>query len=347
VGLFARQPESRASVYMSELTSLQPLLSARDLVHEYRVGARFGGGVQFVPALSGVSFDIRQGEVLGLIGESGSGKSTVARALLQCPPPKSGTVLFQGSDLTRVHGNALRAHRRHIQMIFQDPFGSLDPKWRVRQIVEEPLLGFGLGTRTSRRNKVDQVLQQVGLPSVRYGRRRPNELSGGQCQRVAIPRLIVCDEAVSSLDVLVQSQILGLLLRLRREFALSYLFISHDLNVVWQVCDRVAVLRQGQLCEIGPIESVYRQPGHPYTAALVRSALAIRRGAEQTDLPAVESPSSTVISRGCQFRNQCPQAQGTCESQVPRLVPVGRDHMAACHFPMSVRSPATSISLTT
>ena len=217
------------------------------------------------------------GETLGIVGETGSGKSTLARAILQAPRPKSGTVSFRGSELTRLRGRQLLAARRHMQFVFQDPFGSLDPKWKVRSIIEEPLIAYSAGDRQARGKRVDELLDLVGLDPARYARRHPRELSGGQAQRVAIaravalePDLLICDEAVSSLDVLIQAQVLNLFEKLRRELGLSYLFIAHDLALVKQVSDRVGVMYLGKFCEVGPGESVYRQPLHPYTQGAAR-----------------------------------------------------------------------------
>src|SRR3984957_14349131 len=250
----------------------EALLSVRDLVHEFRTNT----GV--VHAVSGVSFDVRPGETLGIVGETGSGKSTLARSVLQAPRPTSGEVTFRGTDLTTLHGVRLLQARRHLQMVFQDPFGSLDPKWVVRDLVQEPLIAYKAGTKNERRLRVDEVLELVGLDPASHGRRRPRELSGGQAQRVAIaraialnPALIICDEAVSSLDVLIQAQVLNLFERLRAELGLSYLFLAHDLALVRQVSDRVAGMCLGRLCEAGPGDSVYTEPLHPYTRALLDS----------------------------------------------------------------------------
>src|SRR5690349_20294472 len=256
----------------------EPLLEARNVVQEFVVRGRGGvkGGV--VQAVSDVTLQIAPGETLGIVGETGSGKSTLARSLLQAPAPKSGSVRLRGRELVGLRGRELLRARRSMQMVFQDPFGSLDPKWRVTEIVEEPLISYDVGTRAERRRKVNEVLDLVGLDPDVFGRRRPRQLSGGQAQRVAIaraltldPALIICDEAVSSLDVLIQAQALNLFERLRAELGLSYLFIAHDLALVKQVSDRVAVMYLGKLCEVGPGEDVYRQPLHPYTRALLDS----------------------------------------------------------------------------
>jgi oligopeptide transport system ATP-binding protein len=285
------------------------------------------------------------GETLGIVGETGSGKSTLARSVLQAPRPKSGRVLLRGADLVTLRGRRLLAARRQLQMVFQDPFGSLDPTWRVKDIVTEPLIAYRTGDRAARRSRADQVLELVGLAG--YGNRRPRELSGGQAQRVAIaravalsPALIICDEAVSSLDVLIQAQVLNLFEQLRAELGLSYLFIAHDLALVKQVSDRVAVMYLGKLCELGPGESLYRQPMHPYTRALLdaipspdpataRVATTIRG----------EPPSPVQPPSGCRFRTRCPRAAERCAAEEPELRELSAGHAVACHFPLQAPRP--------
>ncbi|WP_027943535.1 ABC transporter ATP-binding protein [Amycolatopsis taiwanensis] len=316
----------------------ETLLSARNIVQEFTARGRGGvkGGV--VHAVSNVSFDIRAGETLGVVGETGSGKSTLARSVIQAPPPKSGEVHFQGRDLMRLKRGRLNEARRHMQMVFQDPFGSLNPRWRVSELVAEPLVGYGVGNREAR---VKQLLDLVGLNPDSYGRRRPHELSGGQCQRVAIaraialdPALVVCDEAVSSLDVLIQAQVLNLFERLRRELGLSYLFISHDLALVKQVSDRVAVMHLGQLCEIGPADSLYRAPLHPYTVALLASIPELEPGAARRPVTIRGEPPSPISPpSGCRFRTRCPRARDICASERPAMRELAPDHSVACHFP--------------
>ena len=329
------------------------LLEAHDVVQEFTVRAAGGvkGGV--VQAVSGVSFEMSQGETLGIVGETGSGKSTLARAVLQAPRPKSGSVIFQGRDLVTLRGQALLEARRHLQMVFQDPFGSLDPRWRVADLVEEPLVAYRWGSRPARRSRVAEVLDLVGLDPSHYGRRHPRELSGGQCQRVAIaralalsPALIICDEAVSSLDVLIQAQVLNLFEKLRAELGLAYLFIAHDLALVKQVSDRVAVMYLGKLCEVGPAETIYRQPLHPYTLALLESIPS--PGSAASRLPAGsaikgEPPSAINPPSGCRFRTRCPRAQERCALEEPQLI--GGQHAVACHFPLQAagrREPAAA-----
>lgn len=299
------------------------------------------GGV--VHAVSDVSFDIHSGETLGVVGETGSGKSTLARSIIQAPRPKSGEVHFNGTDLMHAKRSGIAEARRQMQMVFQDPFGSLNPRWRVSDIVAEPLVGYGVGNGSERARRVRELLDLVGLNPDTYGKRRPHELSGGQCQRVAIaraialdPALIVCDEAVSSLDVLIQAQVLNLFEQLRTELKLSYLFISHDLALVKQVSDRVAVMHLGQLCEIGPAETLYRAPLHPYTVALLASIPELDPStARQRKALSIkgEPPSPISPPSGCRFRTRCPRAVQRCADEAPVLRELTPGHSVACHFP--------------
>ena len=315
------------------------LLEVRHLTQEFPTGN--GGRVQ---AVTDVSFDVMAGEAFGLVGESGCGKSTAVRAVLQAPPPISGEVRFKGQKLSSLHGGALRHARRGIQMVFQDPYSSLNPRWRVRSCIAEPLRVHKVGSRAEQDARVDELLELVGLDPRRHPDRRPHELSGGQCQRVGIaralalsPDLVVFDEAVSSLDVSIQAQILNLLEQLRRELRLAFVFIAHDLAVVKQVSDRVGVMYLGKLCEIGPAEALYRDPVHPYTGALI-SAIPRPDPTNQArgtrirlagDLPSPADPPS-----GCRFRTRCPNASERCAVEEPIMRSFGPDHFAACHFPL-------------
>jgi len=318
-----------------------PLLEVRDLVQEFVV--RDYGGVRggVVHAVSGVSFNVWPGETLGIVGETGSGKSTLARSVLQAPRPKEGTVIFRGADLVTLRGSRLLQARRHLQMVFQDPFGSLDPTWKVRDLVAEPLIAYRVGDRAARRRRVEAVLELVGLDPAAHGGRRPRELSGGQAQRVAIaralaiePAMIICDEPVSSLDVLIQAQVLNLFERLRAELGLSYLFIAHDLALVKQVSDRVAVMYLGKLCEVGPGEEVYRQPLHPYTKALLDSVPGTAANAKATKTIRGEPPSPVHPPSGCRFRTRCPRAEQRCADEEPAMRELATGHSVACHFPL-------------
>jgi oligopeptide transport system ATP-binding protein len=326
------------------------LLEVRNLVQEFVLrdfGGAKGGVLQ---AVADVSFDLHVGETLGIVGETGSGKSTLARSVIQAPPPKRGQVIFQGEDLVRLRRGALKSARRNLQMVFQDPFTSLDPRWTVASLVEEPLVAYGEGASQQRRERVNELLDLVGLDPARYGDRHTRELSGGQCQRVAVaralalsPKLILCDEPVSSLDVLVQAQVLNLFEKLREELGLSYLFIAHDLALVKQVSDRVAVMYLGKLCEIGPVRSIFNSPLHPYTLALLNSIPSPDPTVGRRDTASVisgELPSPLDPPSGCRFRTRCPRAAGLCAAEVPELRQLGDGHLVACHFPLSaVDSP--------
>jgi peptide/nickel transport system ATP-binding protein len=325
------------------------LLEARGIVHEF---ASSSG--RLVRAVSGVSFALGSSETLGLVGETGSGKSTLARALLLAPAPRSGSVLFRGTDVTQLRARDVFEYRRQVQMVFQDPFGSLNPKWRVSRIIEEPLVGFGIGDKRQRRRRVEEVLSFVGLPAG-IAHRRPRQLSGGECQRVAIaralvpnPALIICDEALSSLDVITQGDLLTLFRQLRAQFGLAYLFISHDLGLVRQISDRVAVMYFGQLCEIGPAESLWRAPRHPYTAALLTATPGfvskrpvmrepIVDGAGTDAAQALSEPPS-----GCLFRARCDRARERCALEQPQLRAIAGDHSVACHYPVAAGEPVAT-----
>ncbi len=332
----------------AEATSKEPLLSVRDLVQTFVVRERGGNRAGVVQAVSGVSFEIMPGETLGIVGETGSGKSTLARGVLQAPRPKSGSVVFRGTELTELRGRKLLQARQHMQFVFQDPFGSLDPKWQVRNIVAEPLVAYRIGDRKARRKRVEELLDLVGLDPARYGKRHPRELSGGQAQRVAIarsmaldPSLLICDEAVSSLDVLIQAQVLNLFEKLRAELGLSYLFIAHDLALVKQVSDRVAVMYLGKLCEVGSGEAVYRQPLHPYTKALLESIPSTEPGAARASTVIKGEPPSPINPpSGCRFRTRCPRATDLCANEEPPPRELAPGHLVACHFPLTVPAPA-------
>jgi oligopeptide/dipeptide ABC transporter ATP-binding protein len=353
VGVLASDPERggpvTATANGAAPTSSSPpgdvLLDVRHLVQEFVLrdyGGAKGGVLQ---AVSDVSFELHAGETLGIVGETGSGKSTLARSVIQAPPPASGEVIFQGQDLVRLPHRALKAARRNLQMVFQDPFTSLDPTWPVTRIVEEPLVAYGVGTRRGRQQRVRELLELVGLDPAGHGARHPRELSGGQCQRVAVaralalePKLILCDEPVSSLDVLVQAQVLNLFEKLRSELALSYLFIAHDLTLVRQVSDRVAVMYLGKLCEVGPVRGIYSQPLHPYTLALLKSIPDPDPARAKLDPASVikgELPSPLDPPSGCRFRTRCPRAADRCAAEVPELRALGDGHLVACHYPLS------------
>ncbi len=313
-----------------------PLLHVRDL----RVDFRRGG--QRVQAVAGVSFDVWPGETLGVVGESGCGKSTTGRAVVQVQRPTGGTVVFGGVDLTSMRRGQLRRARTGIQMVFQDPVSSLNPRRRVRDIVAEPLDIWKRATGQARREIVDRMLDAVGLDRAAVGDRLPREFSGGQCQRVSIaralvmePKLLVCDEVVSALDVSVQAQILNLLEDLKARYGLSLLFIAHDLAVVKAISDRVAVMYLGRLCEVAPAETLYRTPAHHYSAALLRAALEPDPGAPRPRALAGEPPSPVDPPSGCRFRTRCPRAEDRCATEVPAMREIAPGHAVACHFPLA------------
>jgi oligopeptide/dipeptide ABC transporter ATP-binding protein len=308
------------------------LLELRNLSKSYPAP---GGGT--VQAVSDVTLSIAAGEVLGVVGESGCGKSTLGRTLLRLTPPSGGRILFDGQDITDLPKSRLKAVRRDLQVIFQDPFGALNPRHTVGQIVGEPLLVQGIGTRATRAARVAELLRTVGLPEDAAGR-YAHEFSGGQRQRIAIaralaldPRLIVADEAVSALDVSVQSQIINLIASLQRRLGLSILFISHDLSVIRHISDRVAVMYLGRIVEIGPTERLIAAPRHPYTQALLsaipRAGVSRKERIVLTgDLPDPANPPS-----GCAFHTRCPHAMDICRRTRPDLA--GDAHAAACHLP--------------
>jgi peptide/nickel transport system ATP-binding protein len=284
-----------------------------------------------------VSFDIAEGETLGLVGESGCGKSTTAEAVTQLVRPVSGSVVLDGTELSALDTDKLRSLRPRFQMIFQDPVGSLNPRRRVRDIVAEPLRMWHKDEQGTWDDAVRDVLEAVGLDPDEVGNRRPREFSGGQAQRISIaralvlrPRLLVCDEPVSSLDVSVQAQIINLLGSMRQRFSLTMLFIAHDLAVVKNVSDRVAVMYLGKLCEIGDSERVYELPAHPYTRALMASVPSIDHLPEAAAAPG-EVPSAVQPPLGCRFRTRCPLASGRCEAEEPTMREIGPDHYVACH----------------
>lgn len=316
------------------------ILEVRNLVKHFPV--RRGilrRTVAHVHAVDSVSFDVRTGETLALVGESGSGKTTTGRCILRLIEPTSGEVRFEGQDVLALGRNSLRQLRRKAQVVFQDPFSSLNPRMKVASIVAEPLVIHGIGDRHERKERTKELLNLVGLdPSV--GSRFPHEFSGGQRQRIGIarslalePRFIVADEPVSSLDVSVQAQIVNLLVELQEKLGLSYLFIAHDLRIVEHISDRVVVMYLGKIVEVAPTAELYGSPLHPYTRALLAS---IPEPDPQKRKPRQtvegDQPSPRDPPRGCRFHPRCPVVIDRCRSEEPALVQIGDGHLAACHL---------------
>ncbi len=316
----------------------QALLSLRDVTVEYTSQR------QRFAAISGINLDIATGETLGLVGESGCGKSTVGRAILQLPSPTAGSVVFEGEDLTTLKHAQLRPFRRRLQIIFQDSISSLNPRRKVADIVAEPLVIFGMKEKAEIKKIVREVLEAVGMDPDTTIERRPHQFSGGQCQRICIaralvlePRLIVCDEPVSALDVSVQAQILNLLKDMKERYGLTLLFISHDLSVVKNISDRVAVMYLGILCELASSVRLYEAPAHPYTAGLMATIPEINTNSQsgrygQTIVGEIPSPLDPPS--GCRFRTRCPRAEQRCSEESPDFREVGIGHSVACHFPL-------------
>src|SRR6058998_3127537 len=324
------------------MTSLAPLVEVRELRKHYPVrSGLFGRARAWVRAVEGVTLAIQPGETLGLVGESGCGKSTLGRLMLRLLEPTAGDVRFDGRSLLALSPRELRAMRRQMQIIFQDPYGSLNPRMRVVSIVGEGLAIHRVGTRRERRARVEELLELVGLPPD-AGNRHPHEFSGGQRQRIGIaralavgPRFIVADEAVSALDVSIQAQILNLLQDLQRRLGLTLLFIAHDLRVVEHVSDRVAIMYLGRIVECGPREEIYTNPRHPYTRALL-SAVPVPdpRQRRQRMVLGGDVPSPVEPPSGCAFHPRCPYAEDVCRTVLPPLVAGRGGHAVACHvFP--------------
>jgi peptide/nickel transport system ATP-binding protein len=323
----------------AQLRDVDSLLRVEHLVVEFRSHR------QRVQAVSDVSFDVLPGETLGLVGESGCGKSTTGRAIAQVAPANSGSVRFEGTELTALKASDLRRARTRVQMIFQDPVSSLNPRRRVLDIVCEPLAVWKIGSRDERKARARAMLESVGIDPDAVGQRRPTEFSGGQCQRISIaralmldPHLLICDEPVSALDVSVQAQILNLLQDLRETYGLTMVFIAHDLAVVKNVSDRVAVMYLGKLCELAPSEALYASPAHPYSEALLASIPEPVPGSQVGEAPLTgELPSPTDPPSGCRFRTRCPYAEQRCADEEPEMREIRPGQFVACHFPLGPR----------
>jgi oligopeptide/dipeptide ABC transporter ATP-binding protein len=331
-------------------TAAEPLLHAEGLLKYFPVhsNALFTREREFVHAVDGVDLEIRQGETLGLVGETGCGKSTLARCLAKLYDVDQGTIWFDGKDITHMSRKQMRPLRREVQVIFQDPFGSLNPRRRVGSIIGDPFSIQGIGSRQERRVRVQELMERVGLNPEHYNR-FPAEFSGGQRQRIGTaralalrPKLLICDEPVSALDVSIQAQIINMLVDLQDDFGLTYLFISHDLSVVRHVSDRIAVMYLGKIVETSPSEELFEVTRHPYTRALL-SALPVpdpdASDSRERIILAGDLPAPTHPPSGCRFHTRCPKARPDCVQTVPELEPVLGDvseHATACLHPLEV-----------
>jgi len=321
---------------MNRQAPAEPLVSLQDLVKHYPAGRG-----KKVHSVDGVSLEVRKGEVLGLVGESGCGKSTLARTILRAVAPTGGHIVFDGGDITNAKGKELKALRRSMQFVFQDPYGAFDPKMSLGTSLEAPLRHHGMKDRDERRERMLEMLDRVGLEE-EILERRPHECSGGQLQRMVIaralllePKFLICDEPTSALDASIRAQILNLLVELKEQLDLTLVLISHDLRVVRYLCDRVAVMYLGQIVEVAPRDVLFTKPRHPYTRVLLAASLAEQAGAEAGDMVSQlrgEPPSPIDVPSGCRFHPRCPMAQDICRSVVPEVSRAGDQHIVTCHF---------------
>ncbi len=333
------------------LVGSKTLIDVRDLKMYFPLtkGIVLQRVVGYVRAVDGISFSIEQGKTLGLVGESGSGKTTIGRTVIRLYKPTAGQILFGDTDLATLGGEELRQMRRRVQMVFQDPYASLNPRFTIGSLIAEPMHIFNLGSKSEIRDKTAELLRVVGLRP-EYIDRYPHEFSGGQRQRIAVaralsinPEFVVADEPVSALDVSVRAQVLNLLQRLQHQFNLTYLFVSHDLSVVRHVADRIAVMYLGKIVEISDRDELYTAPKHPYTQALL-SAVPIPdpkvEKRRQRIILSGDLPSPINIPSGCRFHTRCPMAQQICREVEPAFeAKEGREHYAACHFSEKVTPP--------
>jgi oligopeptide/dipeptide ABC transporter ATP-binding protein len=340
------------------MTAPAALLELNEVVKQFPVRSQqaFGRGRDSVRAVDGVSLRVVRGETVGLVGETGCGKSTLARCITRLHDLTSGSVIFDGDDISRLPSRRLRPYRRKMQMVFQDPYGSLNPRRRVGSIIGDPFAANKIASGAARKQRVQELMELVGLNPEHFNR-FPAQFSGGQRQRIGLaralalqPELLVCDEPVSALDVSIQAQIVNLLAELQGKLGLTYIFIAHDLSVVRHVSDRIAVMYLGRIVEIGETEELFRAPKHPYTQALL-SAVPTPDPRLISDAGPVtlsgDPPSPIHLPDGCRFHPRCPRAQSRCRTEDPVLVAAvvdGHEHAAACHFPLPADVPAPPIA---
>jgi oligopeptide/dipeptide ABC transporter ATP-binding protein len=314
-----------------------PLLEVRDLKQHFTINKGFLGKKKTVKAVDGVSFSVKEGETLGIVGESGCGKSSLGRSILRLIEPTSGEIKYKGKNITELKGKALKDLRKEMQIVFQDPFASLNPRNTVRDILEAPLIIHGMGNRKQRLEIIESLIDKIGLRKEQLTQ-YPHEFSGGQRQRIGIarsltlkPKLIIADEPVSALDVSVQSQVLNLMSSLQDEFDLSYIFISHDLSVVQHISDRVAVMYLGKIVELADVDELYSNPQHPYTQALL-SAVPVPDPKQKRERIILQGdlPSPVNQPTGCTFHTRCPKATAECKTIVPELREKSFDHWISC-----------------
>jgi oligopeptide/dipeptide ABC transporter ATP-binding protein len=328
--------------------SAEPLVRLQDVVKHFPAGRG-----KTVHSVDGVSFAVRKGEVLGLVGESGCGKSTLARTILRAVDASSGHIVFDGEDITAAKGKRLKALRRSMQFVFQDPYGAFDPRMSLGASLDAPLRHHGMKDKAQRQARIAEMLDRVGIEEAML-ERKPSECSGGQLQRMVIaralllrPKFLICDEPTSALDASIRAQILNLLVELKDELDLTLVLISHDLRVVRYLCDRVAVMYLGQIVEVAPREDLFTNPRHPYTRVLLAASL-VEQGGDGEVLAQLkgEPPSPIDVPSGCRFHPRCPLAQDICHTDVPEISQAGHDHIVTCHFWDKAPAPALAVSAT-